>query len=258
VKEAVAMSSTVLRKAYERWHSPGRVPGRLPESGPTAPAEEIELGALLGIPLEAVEDYAALASRIELALQNEVRRTLVVAGAGRRAGASTVAVGLASTMAATGRSPILLVDGNLRDPILHQKFKVPRQPGLTDLVRGVAKFADVVQLTAVPNLSLVPVGSETKVPQAFFQQPAFREVLDAWAREYSCVIFDSAPFGGVADPASLAQAVSGTILVMEAGRTVREVAAETTEELRRTGIRVLGAVLNRRRFYVPDWIYRRV
>jgi Mrp family chromosome partitioning ATPase len=45
---------------------------------------------------------------------------------------------------------------------------------------------------------------------------------------------------------------------MEAGRTVREVAAETTEELRRTGIRVLGAVLNRRRFYVPDWIYRRV
>ena len=37
-----------------------------------------------------------------------------------------------------------------------------------------------------------------------------------------------------------------------------EVAAETVEELRRAGIRVLGAVLNRRRFYVPDWIYRRV
>jgi capsular exopolysaccharide synthesis family protein len=252
------MSSTVLRKAYERWHSAGRMPGRVPESGPVPPAEEVELGALLGIPLGAVEDYASLASRIELALQNEVHRTLVVAATGRRAGASTVAVGLASTLAATGRSPILLVDGNLRDPILHRKFRVPREPGLTDLVRGVVKSGDAVHLTAVPNLSLVAVGTETKVPQAFYQQPPFREVLDTWAREYNYVIIDSAPFAGVADPANLAQAVTGVVLVVEAGRTVREVAAETSEDLRRAGIRILGAVLNRRRFYVPNWIYRRV
>jgi Mrp family chromosome partitioning ATPase len=56
----------------------------------------------------------------------------------------------------------------------------------------------------------------------------------------------------------LAQAASGAVLVVEAARTVREVAAETTEELRRTGVRVLGAVLNRRRYYLPGWIYRRV
>lgn len=252
------MSSTVLRKAYERWQSGGRTPARMPDQGSVMPAEEVELGALLGIPLGAVEDYAALASRIELAMQNEVQRTLVVGAAARRGGASTVAVGLASTLAATGRSPILLIDGNLRDPILDRKFQVPREPGLTDLARGAVKAADVVHPTAVPNLHFVAVGSEIKAPQAFYQQPPIREILDAWAREYSYVIIDSAPFTGVADPTNLAQAATGVVLVVEAGRTVREVAAETAEELRRAGIRVLGAVLNRRRFYIPDWIYRRV
>jgi capsular exopolysaccharide synthesis family protein len=252
------MSSTVLRKAYERWQSGGRLPARLPAGEPGVSPEEVELGTLLGIPAGAVEDYAALASRIELAMQNDVQRTLVVGAAARRGGASTVAVGLASTLAATGRLPVLLVDGNLRDPILHRKFQVPREPGLTDLARGAAKAAEVVHPTAVPNLHLVTVGSETKAPQAFYQQPSIREVFEAWAREYSYVIIDSAPFTGVADPTNLAQAATGVVLVVEAGRTVREVAAETTEDLRRAGIRVLGAVLNRRRFYIPDWIYRRV
>ncbi len=248
------MSSTVLRKAYERWHSTERVP----EGRSILQGEEVELGALLGIPLQAVEDYATLASRMESVFANELRRTLVVGATGRRAGASTVAVGLAATLATTGQAPILLVDANLRTPVLHTKFKVERQPGLADLVRGLAKPTEIMHATAVPNLSLVTVGTATKAPQAFFQQPAFREILDAWARDFNFVIIDSAPFGGMADPVNLAQAAAGTILVLEAGRTVREVAAETTDALRGAGIRVLGAVLNRRRFYVPEWIYRRV
>ncbi len=248
------MSSTVLRKAYERWHGAGQVP----PSDRFYQAEEVELGGLLGIPLEAVEDYASVASRIELVMANEMRRTVVIAGTGRRAGASTIAIGISSILATTGRSPVLLVDANLRNPILHRKFKVPREPGLTDLVRGGAKPGEVVHATAVPNLGLVTVGSETKVPQAFFQQPTFRECLESWASDYTYVILDSAPFGAVADPTNLARMASGVVLVVEAGRTVREVAAETTDDLRRAGIRVFGAVLNRRRFYVPDWIYRRI
>jgi capsular exopolysaccharide synthesis family protein len=248
------MSSTVLKKAYERWHTTGR----MPPTGHLDEAEEVELGALLGIPPAAVEDYAILASRVELLLANEARRTLAIGGAGRGAGATTVAIGLAATLATAGRAAVLLVDGNLRQPALHRKFRVPRDPGLTDLVRRGLRLGEVVHATAIPQLSLVTVGTESKSPQAFFQLPPFREQLDGWSREYNYVILDSAPFGVYADPSILARAATGAVLVVEASRTVREVAAETVEELRRVGIRVVGAVLNRRRFYVPDWIYRRV
>jgi capsular exopolysaccharide synthesis family protein len=248
------MSSTVLKKAYQRWHS-GQVP---PRGERVAPIEELELGALLGIPSEAVDDYATLASRVELIMAREVRRALVVGATGLGAGASTVAVGLGATLAATTGQTILLVDANLRDPVLHRKFKVPREPGLTEVVREGLPLSQALHSTAVPNLSLLTGGAQVKSPQSFFQLPAFRELLDGWARDYGYVILDSAPFGLGADPSVLAQAASGAVLVVEAARTVREVAAETTEELRRTGVRVLGAVLNRRRYYLPGWIYRRV
>ena len=109
------MSSSVLKKAYERWQTTGG-----PRGGDPRPvADDYELGSLLGIPPAAVEDYATLASRIELVLANEVRRTMVVGGAGRGSGATTVAVGLAAALAVTLRAPVLLVDGNLRGPALH-------------------------------------------------------------------------------------------------------------------------------------------
>ena len=248
------MSSSVLKKAYERWQTTGG-----PKGGDPRPmADDYELGSLLGVPPAAVEDYAALASRIELLLSNEVRGTIVVGGAGRAAGATTVAVGLAAALAVTVRAPGLLVDGNLRQPSLHTKFHVERAPGLTEVVRDGVGLGHVAHATAVPRLTLLTSGSEVKSPQSFYQLPAFREQLAAWTRDHTYVIFDSAAFGPVADSISLAQAVTGAVMVVEAGRTVREVAAETAEEMRRAGIRVLGAVLNRRRFYVPDWIYRRV
>jgi capsular exopolysaccharide synthesis family protein len=248
------MSSSVLKKAYERWQTTGG-----PRGGDPRPiADDHELGSLLGIPAAAVEDYATLASRIELLFANEARGTLVVGGAGRATGVTTVAVGLAATLAVTARAPVLLVDGNLRQPSLHTKFHVQRAPGLTDVIRDGVGMSHVAHATAVPRLTLLTAGTEVKSPLSFYQLPAFREQLHAWTRDHTYVVFDSAPFGPVADPISLAQAVSGAVLVVEAGRTVREVAAETTEEMRRAGIRVLGAVLNRRRFYVPDWIYRRV
>jgi capsular exopolysaccharide synthesis family protein len=248
------MSSSVLKKAYERQTSGGPRGGNPPQPL----ADDYELGSLLGIPAAAVEDYATLASRVDLVLANEVRRTVVVGGAGRGSGATTVAVGLAAALAVSVRVPVLLVDGNLRWPSLHTKFHVERAPGLTEVVRDGAGIAHVAHATAVPRLTLLTAGSEVRSPQSFFQLPAFREQLHAWTRGYTYIVFDSSPFGPVADPISLGQAVSGAVMVVEAARTVREVAAETAEEMRRAGIRVLGAVLNRRRFYLPDWIYRRI
>lgn len=251
--QASGMTSTVLKKAFERWHG-----GRVPPGGRAARAAEVELGALLGIPDDAVEDYATLANRIEMLMAHEVRRALVVGGVGPGAGASTISVGLAATLAVTTGLSTLLVDANLRDPVLHRKFRIPREPGFTEVVRDGLPLEQALHPTAVPHLSLITAGSQAKSPQSFFQLPGFRELLDAWARDYGYVILDSAPFGLIADASILAQSASGALLVVEAARTVREVAAEASEDLRRAGVRVLGAVLNRRRFYVPDWIYRRV
>jgi capsular exopolysaccharide synthesis family protein len=213
---------------------------------------------LLGLSPEIVEEFATLANRVELALTGASRRAVLVGSPVRNSGVSTVAVGLAATLATTSKGRMLLVDANLRQPSLHGKFNLAAEPGLTDLVHGRASEEAVIRSTAVPRLDLIVAGSAEGSPHSFFQSPAFRDHLARWTTDYNYVILDSAPFGAVAEPLTLAQNASGVVLVVEAARTAREVAAELVDKLRESGVRVLGAVLNKRKFYIPEWIYRRV
>jgi capsular exopolysaccharide synthesis family protein len=247
------VESSALKKAYDRWQS-GKAPA-VP-SGETA--DDTPLGVLLGLTPEVVEEFATLANRVELALTGSTRRAVLVGSPVRKTGASTVAVGLAATLATNSKATTLLVDANLRQPSLHEKFNLEREAGLTDLVHGRASEGAVVRRTAVPRLSIVTAGSPEESPQGFFQSTSFREHLERWTSEYSYVILDTAPFGAVSEPMSLAQLSSGVVLVVEAAKTAREVAAGLVDSLRDGGVRVLGAVLNKRKFNIPEWIYRRV
>jgi capsular exopolysaccharide synthesis family protein len=247
------LESSVLKKAYDRWSA-----GRTPPVPRAERAERTPLGELLGLRPDVVEEFATLGNRVDLALSGASRRSVLVGGPVRRTGASTVAIGLAATLATTSQASTLLVDANLRHPGLHEKFGIERHPGLTDLVRGEVTGAQAIRQTAVPGMHLLTSGSPEEGPQGFFRSAEFREHLDRWTGEYAYVIIDSAPFGAVAEPMSLAQSVSGVVLVVEAARTAREVAAGLVDTMRESGVRVLGAVLNKRKFYIPEWIYRRV
>jgi capsular exopolysaccharide synthesis family protein len=247
------VESSVLKKAYDRWQS-----GKAPDEPRDVDAEETPLSALLGLAPEVVEEFATLANRVELALAGAHRRTILVGSPVRRTGASTVAIGLAATLATNSGARTLLVDANLRQPSLHEKFNLERSPGLSETVRGRAPASGPVHRTAVQRLELVTAGAPVENPQGFFQAASFAEQLERWSAEYTYVILDSAPFGGFSEPMNLAQLASGVVLVVEAARTSREVAGGLVDSLRDGGVRVLGAVLNKRKFYIPEWIYRRV
>lgn len=250
------MESSVLKKAYDRWQH-GRVrPAASPS--PHVLDDETPLGALLGVAPQIVEEFATLASRVETSLAGASRRAVLVGSPRRQTGATTVAIGLAATLASSTKAQTLLVDANLRQPSIHAKFSFDLSPGLTDLVRARASEAEVVRETAVSRLALITAGAAEASPQGFFQSVGFRDLISRWTSEYAYVILDSAPFGAVAEPMTLAQSASGVVLVVEAARTVREVASDLVDDLRENGVRVLGAVLNKRKFYIPEWIYKRV
>ena len=48
------------------------------------------------------------------------------------------------------------------------------------------------------------------------------------------------------------------VLVLEAGKTRKQVAVRAKQELEEAGGKLLGVVLNRRKFYIPEWIYKRL
>jgi succinoglycan biosynthesis transport protein ExoP len=86
----------------------------------------------------------------------------------------------------------------------------------------------------------------------------FADLLKRWTGTYKAVVFDMPPVWDGQFSARLAGQVDGVILVVEAEKVRWEVARQAKEFLMQGHARLLGVVLNKRQFHIPDWMYRRL
>jgi capsular exopolysaccharide synthesis family protein len=170
-------------------------------------------------------------------------KTILVTSSGPQEGKTTTATSLAITMACSGNR-VLLVDADMRRPRIHKVFGVPSGTGLSSLILGEGSLPETVRETEVPGLFALPCGPVPPNPAELLHTAAFRKLLDEMSERFDRVIVDSPPVGVVADAAVMSTHVNGTILVVKAGQTSREVARKAVRQLRDVNANVLGAVLN--------------
>lgn len=99
--------------------------------------------------------------------------------------------------------------------------------------------------------------SETALP-AVLAAPGFKQQLSRVRGDYDLILFDTPPLAHAADLAMLSSALHGVVIVAEAGKTRRQAARYGAEQVTAQGGRVLGVVLNRRRYYIPSFLYQRL
>ena len=87
---------------------------------------------------------------------------------------------------------------------------------------------------------------------------ALRETLDAVASGYDWILIDGPPVLESPEAPTLGVVADGVVVVVQAGRTKRPVLSRSVDLLNRSGGRLLGVVLNRRRLEIPEFIYRRI
>ena len=138
-------------------------------------------------------------------------------------GNSTVAVNLATTLAARGRR-VLLVDGDLRRPSVHRLLGVRNTSGFTDLLSASQPLAAAVQQIG-NGLSVLTSGPLIADPQELLLSERLTTALDAMKQHYEIRSVDSAPVLSVADSGLLAGHVDGVIVVIRSG-------VPTTAEIR--------------------------
>ncbi len=170
--------------------------------------------------------------------------SIMVTSAGPREGKTTTCVNIGATMAMSG-SRTLLIDSDLRRPRLHKIFNMTNERGLTNLVMDAdVRVADMVKATEVDQLDILCSGPLPPNPSELLHTQGFRRTLAKLGDEYDRLIFDSPPVGAVTDAQILGQQVDGTVLVVRAGDTRREMVAKATRLLSSVNIRILGALLN--------------
>jgi capsular exopolysaccharide synthesis family protein len=203
-----------------------------------------------------IGDYERLGSKILHARAAARFKTIMVASPDHGEGTSTVAEGLALTLAERGRLSVLLVDANFRSSGLDEMLDVAPSPGLTEALAGAATVDAVIATTGTPNLRLVTAGGAVDGSARLLDTARLPALLGELAERSDVVIFDAPPVLPYADALTLASKVDRVILVTQAERTQRGHLERAKDELEKSGATILGVVLNRKASHAPPWLQR--
>jgi capsular exopolysaccharide synthesis family protein len=170
-------------------------------------------------------------------------RTLLVTSAAPAEGKTTVACCIAIGMAQAGKRVVLL-DCDMRRPRVHRVFGKPNDLGLTTALIDPDQADQIVRTTEVPNLSIVTTGPIPPNPAELLHSDAFARLLATLRESFDTVVIDSPPVAPVTDAAVLSTKVDGTVLVVRALQTRKDLARRATRSLRDVGGHIVGTVLN--------------
>jgi Mrp family chromosome partitioning ATPase len=204
-------------------------------------------------------DHEALGivQRIFLVQSQTPPRVVVFTGVDHGVGCSRIAASTATTLARNTPGQVCLVEANFRSPALPEFFGVTNHHGLADALLQDGPIRSFIKPVVRDKLWLLSCGAQTDSANVM---PAERVKarLTELRSEFDFVIVDAPPLNKYDDAIPLAQFTDGVVLVLEAGATRREAAQTATASLRTANIPVLGAVLNKRTFPIPDSIYKRL
>ncbi|HVX15447.1 MAG TPA: polysaccharide biosynthesis tyrosine autokinase [Pirellulales bacterium] len=186
------------------------------------------------------------ALRLAIMLSPEVRdlRSLAITSAVSREGKTSLASALASSLAKCTREPILLIDGDMRCPSLHEVFGTPLEPGLVDVLAGQRQVPQAIIETSGGQVHFIPAGRLTSSPHGLLQRGDFASLLKSLSSAYRYVIIDTPPVLAASEAMVIASAAEGALVC-----TMRDFSRGpqfrlACHRLSVAGVRLIGTVIN--------------
>ncbi len=189
------------------------------------------------------ETFRSLRTTILFAGLDKDIHVLALSSSAPQEGKSTTSANLAIVMAQMGKKT-LLVDADLRRPVQHSVFGLPREPGLTNLLFDRATFDEAIQATDVPNLYLLPCGIIPPNPSELLGSNRMTQLIQRLREEFDFVMLDTPPVVAVTDALLLGHVADATIIITRAGVSRIDALLSAMDAVERSGANLLGVVLN--------------
>jgi protein-tyrosine kinase len=199
-----------------------------------------------------------LSRNIDALLPASPKKIVQFIGSQAGEGTSTVIREFAMVSAARLGKTVLLLDGDPQNPSQHLFFHLQPKFGWEEILRNKRTFKKAIcrigdtSLYVYPN----PPGSGA-LPRALFA-PEIKEFWDEAKEKYDLILIDSAPVSASPDGIGLARFVDGVVLVVEAEKTRKPVAESLKNQIAQGGGNLLGMVFNKRRYHIPEFVYKRL
>jgi len=190
------------------------------------------------------EAYRTLRTNIQFSTTDHSVHCLLVTSSGPKEGKSISVSNLAITFSQLG-TKTLLVDADLRRPILHKLFNLEKNKGLTNVLVGRTTLENSVQhVEGLSDLDILSCGIVPPNPAELLGSSRMKDLLSLAKDRYSMILIDTPPIIAVTDASVLSPIVDGVLLVVKSGGTQRDAATHALEQLQRVDAPLLGVLLN--------------
>lgn len=194
---------------------------------------------------DAFYDEASKILRTNIRLSGKDIKSILITSCYPNEGKSDVLFQLATEIGEIGKR-VLIVDADMRNSSYLRRYQVElKVHGLSEYLSGQANLFEVVYQTNYRGVDIIFSGHTAPNPAELLEQPAFAAMMEGMRGKYDYVLVDTPPVGNMSDASIAAKNCDGAILVVETQRVSRKVAEKAKEQLKMSGCRILGAVLNK-------------
>jgi tyrosine-protein kinase Etk/Wzc len=207
------------------------------------------------------EAFRALRTNLQFLRLETKGKVFLITSAFVQEGKTVNAINLALIMAQAGNK-VLLVDADLRKPLVHKYYGLPIGPGLTDYVLGnynwnevtntisdimLGEFGidDILKTPGMDTLHIITAGTKPPNPSEILSSNRFRQFLKEVSKDYNFIFVDAPPVMPVADASDIATLVDGVILVYMTGKIGRGVLKRVKTNLENVDAKLTGVILNK-------------
>jgi len=189
------------------------------------------------------EAYKAIRTNIILSVIKDGCKKLVITSSVPHEGKSTTSVNLAVSLAQAFKR-VLLVDCDLRKAKIHRALGIPGDPGLTNVLSGLADISDAVHATKYQNLFCLPAGLAAPNPAEMLASERMSAILAQLETQFDYIIFDTPPINVVSDALPLIKISDGVVLIVRAGVTVYSDFDQALSALEFIEAHIVGVIVN--------------
>jgi capsular exopolysaccharide synthesis family protein len=190
------------------------------------------------------ESYRSVRTALQFSTPTGAPRRLVVTSSSKDEGKSTTALSLAINFAQMGK-PVLIIDADLRNPVLHKLLKTSNKAGLSNYLSGNIGALEVVRPTEIPHLFVMTTGPLPPNPVELLSGMKLLTLLSQCEEHFAHVIVDGPPVLGIADSIVLCNQVENSVFVIESGKTRKVMAKAAMKRLQQAGVSPLGVILTK-------------
>lgn len=180
---------------------------------------------------------------VDKSLENA--QVFVMASAVSGEGKTNLSSQLAMSWSQAEPGKVIIVDGDLRSPNVHELFEVQSGPGLAEVLRGECRIEDATIMDWGDRLYIMPAGDlKSQSASQLFSGPRFLEVMTKLRKQYRRIVVDVPPVLCASESLLIARQADAVLMCALHDHSRAGQFKQAYERLQGAGVNIVGAVLN--------------